>query len=156
MKTCFKCGEEKPLTDFYKHKQMADGHLNKCKECTKRDSKNNRDKNVEYYREYDAWRYKNDPKVKDRHVRYRKTEPCKASERKSRARWIERNPEASAAHVILNNAVRRGNISKPEHCSCCGKFTPSRKLHGHHHDYAKPLDVTWLCVDCHFYLHNNN
>ena len=40
MKTCFKCGIEKPLSEYYKHPQMGDGHLNKCKDCTRADVKN--------------------------------------------------------------------------------------------------------------------
>lgn len=42
-KKCFKCEVEKPLTDFYKHKDMSDGHLNKCKSCTKNDTKQRED-----------------------------------------------------------------------------------------------------------------
>jgi hypothetical protein len=41
-KICFKCNLEKPLTDYYTHKKMADGYLNKCKSCTVLDTEKQR------------------------------------------------------------------------------------------------------------------
>lgn len=55
-KQCFRCGEEKPLDAFYKHPMMADGRLNKCKPCTRKDVRENRRERVDYYREYDRQR----------------------------------------------------------------------------------------------------
>lgn len=46
-KTCFKCGKTKPLSEFYTHPETADGHLGKCKECTKKDVKSRRESHPE-------------------------------------------------------------------------------------------------------------
>lgn len=69
-KTCFKCNVTKQLSEFYVHKQMFDGHLNKCKECTKLDIKQNLLKNKDYYRKYDLKRYRyNLKRLKDHKYR---------------------------------------------------------------------------------------
>jgi hypothetical protein len=56
MKECKKCGQEKELTEFYKHKRMADGYLNICKECKKKDAgkhyEENRETKLEYQKGY--------------------------------------------------------------------------------------------------------
>ena len=54
MKKCFKCNHIKPLAEFYKHNEMTDGHLGKCKWCTKRDSKTWHQSNPERSKELRA------------------------------------------------------------------------------------------------------
>lgn len=153
-KKCFKCEEIKPLTDFYKHSGMKDGRVNKCKECNKKDVRENRKSKVEYYRQYDKDRFKNDPKVKYRHERYKNTDAGKESIRKAKEKWSEENPIKRGASTMVGNAVRDGKLTKPKNCSQCG-VEPER-LHGHHDDYAKPLEVRWLCPKCHTDWHKEN
>ena len=134
-KTCFKCGLEKPLPDFYRHAEMADGHLNKCKECTKSD--------VRAYRRGEGRR-----KVLA-YDRLRSKRP----ERRARAnaiaaQWRENHPDRRAAQVELGNAVRDGKIV-PLPCEVCG----AERAEAHHASYDLPLTVTWLCSTDHKRLH---
>lgn len=149
MKECFKCGAEKPLTQFYKHKAMADGHLNKCKACAKMDVQKNRLDKVEYYREYDRKRHAEDPVRRSYNhahsAAWRKSNPKRHAE--LTREWSIRNPEKRRAHSAVNNAIRGGKLIKPTACESCGENNVA--IHGHHHDYSKPLDVEWLCPQCH-------
>ena len=139
-KTCKVCGVTDKDAEFYA------SMTNRCKECHKEKVRQNRKEKVEYYREYDKKRFQNDPKVKERHKRYQATEAGKASMIKARKKWQEQNPEKRAAHVLLYSRIRSGEVIKPEICEKCGS---GGKIHGHHHDYTKPLDVVWLCPLCH-------
>ena len=126
-KHCFKCETVKSLDDFYKHPEMADGRLGKCKECAKVDVRTNRELRVEYYRDYDRRRGN------------------RQGPNYMRA-YNERHPEKYKARNAVNNALRDGRLKRPNECQSCGEET---KLHGHHEDYSKPLEVWWLCVPCH-------
>ena len=65
-------------------------------------------------------------------------------------KWQGRNPEKRAAHILVGNAVRDGKVLKPASCECCGQ---TGRIHGHHDDYSKPLEVIWLCQPCHGQRH---
>lgn len=151
-KQCFKCGEIKPLSAFYKHPKMPDGHVNKCKECNKRDVRENRAAKIDYYREYDRSRANNPDRVEAR-AEYQKTEPGKASMRASKAKYIQSNMIKRSATFIVNNAIKSGRLIKQYSCSKCGA---GGRIHGHHDDYAFPLVVRWLCSRCHAKWHKEN
>ena len=53
MKKCFKCHTEQPIENFYKHPQMLDGRVNKCKVCNKNDVRENYSRRKDYYSQYD-------------------------------------------------------------------------------------------------------
>jgi len=93
VKKCFKCGVEKSIDDFYKHKQMADGHLNKCIDCAKNDVKVNIEKLsknpnwIEKERErgrekYKRLNYKDRQKEKDKNRHWKQSSKYKGLSKK--------------------------------------------------------------------------
>ena len=133
-KVCFKCSVDKPITEYYKHAQMGDGHLNKCKECTKKDANQHRSDNLERIREYDRQRGKLAKRIAGN------TEITRA--------WRAEDKRRQQAHTAVAKGLRHGTIFK-EPCCRCG----NEKSLAHHDDYDKPLDIMWLCQPCHKQRH---
>lgn len=134
MKTCFKCGIEKPMGEFYTHKAMADGHLNKCKQCTKDDVNAHRLANLSKCRAYDRERAKEVGRIKS---------CARVSDE-----WRKKDKRRTAAHNAVARAVKAGKLDKRP-CQRCS----APKAIAHHEDYDKPLDVVWLCQPCHKQRH---
>lgn len=110
----------------------------------------NRRMNVEHYKSYEKKRAMRPDRVKAR-AEYENTPAGKAARDRAKRSYITRNPAKRAAHVILGNAVRDGRVEKKYSCEKCG--TSSGRIHGHHEDYTRPLDVIWLCAACHSERH---
>lgn len=147
MKTCFKCKEEKPFTDFYVHKEMGDGYLGKCKICTKKDVRENEILKYDKYREYKRLYMHRDnvsKKVKEYNSR---PDRIKANSL-TKKNWATRNRRKSAAHIIFGNWMRY-NKDKKTPCIKCG----NNRSQGHHENYDYPLSVVWLCSKHHAERH---
>jgi hypothetical protein len=144
VKTCFKCGVEKPRAEFYRHPEMGDGLLGKCKDCTRRDVSAHRAGNVERVTRYDRARSAAKRKVRALGgvllMQVRRTEAEKVQRRR--------------ASQAVTSAMRSGRLVRPEGCEDCGT-SPARSARGlsliqaHHDDYTQPLAVRWLCPPCH-------
>lgn len=55
--------------------------------------------------------------------------------------------EVQRAYRMVTRAIRIGTLTKGV-CGC-----GSTKVDAHHEDYSKPLDVVWMCRQCHSNLH---
>lgn len=147
MKTCFKCCESKPLTEYYKHPRMADGHLNKCKACTKKDVHEHRNgKGREKILAYDRDRANNPDRVAAR-AAYAASEAGKEAHKRACKKYHAKHPKRKAAHHAVSNAIRDGRLVRLP-CFVCGQ-----KAEAHHPDYDQPLDVVWLCRAHHQQAH---
>lgn len=136
-KKCSKCGEIKPLSAFY-------SKSGKCKPCFCAQTNARRRANPAAHRE------------QNRKYRERMTSTDKAKWRRYYRDYRRANPPTkvkTAARNALNFAVGAGKVTKAVLCQFCGAH---ERLEGHHHDYARQLDVQWLCVPCHRQWHVTN
>lgn len=152
-KTCRECGEEKDLSLFLAQTRMAGGYLNQCKQCIATSKKTwvvrNRDKVRAYFNKYN--RTSKGRAAQKRHYAKLKATPRYAEKlvERNRARALK-HPIKIAARITVRQAKYHGELSSSEKCSQCQS---GENIHGHHEDYTKPLDIEWLCGDCHGLRH---
>lgn len=133
--TCRVCGSVKPAAEFYPRQLRTCGTIGECMECTKQRVRRHRAAN-DNVRAYDRERAKTPERI--------------AHRAKVSREWRQQNPQAYKAQTAVGNALRDGRLQRGE-CLFCG----GRGDHAHHRDYARPLDVIWLCARCHHRLHAN-
>lgn len=129
-KLCNMCKEAKPLDDFAIRWKGRETRQSQCRACHAKYmttwSKTPQGRAVQA-----AWQAKR-PEGDTEHA----------------LRWRRKNPAKAKCHRIFAKAKARGEIM-PQPCEVCGAVD----VHGHHTDYAKPLDVMWLCAIHHAAWH---
>ena len=151
MKLCKTCCKEKEGCEYHKRSASYDGLSSKCKKCQS---------------QYDKNRANLPHRVKAR-ADYQKTEAGIRSSSEAKKRWAKsnkdkiylitkryrkENPRKYSAHGKVAYEVKMGNLV-PEPCEVCGSVVA---ISAHHDDYAKPLNVRWLCSKHHKEWHREN
>lgn len=122
LKTCSKCGETKPLTEFHRESKNTDGRRADCKECRN-----------EYSREY--------------HANYVQTDRY----RKSRKKYKRRHPNRIKARNAVTHAVHHTEELPPASSEDCTRCGGDAVEYHHHNGYSEEhwLDVVPVCKKCH-------
>jgi hypothetical protein len=141
-KQCFNCKESKPLSEFYTHQKMSDGHLGKCKTCHKKYVADR----VALLRGNPEWLKKERERCRLKQDRYRRLGLASKTSAETKLKWAQNNPQKIMAQKMAKAAFEKGLIKKPSCCEACGEIG---KLEKHHPDYSKPLLIQWLCLKCH-------
>jgi hypothetical protein len=125
MRHCQGCKLDKPLTDFYECKTVADGYHKTCKECMKQDMRNRRAKDPQKHRaEVKRWRDAN----KELHA-------------DMNARWKYGTPIGTYAELFS----KQNGL-----CAICGTSQPGGGTGRFHIDHCHDSSVIrgLLCTNC--------
>ena len=117
MKICFKCGEQKEKTEFYKHPKTTDGYLGKCKTCTKLDSKITTDRKTSTNEGLE--------KERERH-----------REKYHRLNYLEKHkPTSEAKRIIMDRYIEKYPEKTKAKSLCQRIFAKTKGNHLHHWNY---------------------
>jgi len=134
-KSCRKCGKFKKLEEFPLEKRNKDGRCAACRVC-------------ERARIHEWGKGKGKAKRAATMKKYQQSAKGKAAkktaDKKSTPKCRAKFPDKYSARSKVAVSIKNGSLEK-QPCEVCGEI----KVDAHHDDYAKPLDVRWLCRQHH-------
>jgi hypothetical protein len=174
-RVCSVCKIEKDLKEFYKSKKEKLGREYRCKSCSSKKMKKYIEKDrAAWNKRTKDWRDKkkseNPNFYKNKYIKFKKSyseyQKIKLEKKlkedpeyyrkvyfKNKEKYaeygkknLEKNRKKHNARAKIYRHIKAGKIIKPQICSKCDN---QGKIEAHHHDYEKPLEVTWLCTKCH-------
>tara|TARA_Y100000296_G_C5180060_1_gene263683 strand:- start:16855 stop:17454 length:600 start_codon:yes stop_codon:yes gene_type:complete len=172
MKKCTTCKEEKAFNEYRNRKSASDNLTSSCKACLRKydksyHKKNRKERNLKSA-EYSALRRIKDPdlvKKIEKKSRLKRREKLRLISSEYRMKNKEKIKETRNSYNakfplkkecirILKNLRRRKDFVRPVRCEVCS--AKGCRIEGHHSDYLKPYDISWLCVPCHNNWHTVN
>ncbi len=134
VKRCSQCGQEKNTEEFARNRSRLDGLSDWCNICNAIQQK--------------TWRKAHPEKCREYARRYREVHPEIGRVWAAHDKLV--HPDRWRARRRLAYAIEIREMVQPDKCERCGT---SGKMHGHHADYLRPLEVEWLCSVCHQLCH---
>lgn len=154
MKTCTKCQESKPDTEFYRRLRNSDGLNSWCKVCSNKDTATYRKARPDLRRKWDMKYRKLHPQMKrENDKRYALAHPDKR--KLLELVYRIRHSERVAARRAVQWRARAGILPLPNTvvCEVCNE---ALACEWHHHNGYSPehrLDVIAICKECHIRAH---
>lgn len=140
MKKCKTCGQEKPISEYYKKGISKKGiqlYQSNCKKCSREIYKN--------------WAIVNHDRFNKTRRKWAKRNRAKLAAMKARHR--KKHPDKTKARNAITMKLAKNRLT-PKPCATCGvRPTAAYPTEAHHPDYSKPFEVVWLCRKHHLEEH---
>ena len=152
LRRCRQCNRRQGLEQDYRTKRcMPGGRDVICRWCRRSNERAYYLKNLKALRAKSRRWQRNNKSVGKR---WKKANGKKI--RTTNRRLRKARPDRQRAYDAVARALRNGEIDR-EPCESCGrspkKVNGRNRIHAHHGDYSRPLEITWLCSRCHGLRH---
>ncbi len=170
-KQCAKCKHQLPLDSF---SRVNVGRSNEklhswCNPCKRSDVVRHFKRNGDKYKENQKQKHLANPEIRNSRNRERyandperreivKQRNKRLTDSGYRSRYMRKyrknNPNENIKHrarQAIQRHLKKGLVEVPHRCNRCGG--DGVKLEAHHYDYARPLEVDYLCSTCHSEWH---